>query len=201
MPRSDGVTSDSNLAGIRETARLAAIAATVQNDRHVKAATVQAKKEATAAAVKAKRDAEASRLQAERDAGAATLKAKRDAKAAELQASRDALAASVKYGRDRTVAEEAARNDADKSYYQSMLDAAKGSIDRARSAAQLVQQAAAAVGTICAGILGLVFSVSGRLLPIRGVIPALFLGFSIGLSTVFIAFMSSGKRIEVDPSG
>lgn len=87
----------------------------------------------------------------------------------------------------------------DQAYYQALLDIAKGAIDRSRSAAELVQKSAAAIGTLYVGILGVSFSVSNRHLPPRGLAPAVFLGIAIILSTAYVAYLTPPEEVELGP--
>lgn len=61
-------------------------------------------------------------------------------------------------------------------------------ISRTRSAAEAVRNAAAAIGTIYAAVLGLIFS-TDKPLPLRGVIPAVFLGLAITGSSAYLAYI------------
>jgi hypothetical protein len=112
-----------------------------------------------------------------------------------LKAALDAEAAAKQAEVDAQAATRATRVEYDKAHYQAMLDATKGALDRWRSGAELVQKSAAAIGTLYAGILGVTFSVSGRQLPIRGVVPAIFLGLAIALSTVYVAYSTEGTSL------
>jgi len=105
-------------------------------------------------------------------------------------------AAAAKAEADAQAATQATRVDYDKAYYQAMLDTAKGAPDRWRSAAELVQKAAAAVGTLYAAILGGAATVSGHPLPARGVFPAVFLGLAIAMSTVYVAYGTRGTPLQ-----
>jgi hypothetical protein len=87
----------------------------------------------------------------------------------------------------------------DQAYYQALLDVAKGAIDRSRSAAELVQKAAAAIGTLYVGILGVSFSVSNHHLPPRGLAPAVFLGIAIILSTAYVAYLTPPEEVSLQP--
>jgi hypothetical protein len=81
--------------------------------------------------------------------------------------------------------------------FKAYLDVAKGASERAKSAAQFVQTAASAVGTIYAGMLALAFkadAVATRLTP-RALAPALFLGLAIAGATSFLAFFTRGRPI------
>jgi hypothetical protein len=59
-------------------------------------------------------------------------------------------------------------------FHESMLEVAKGGIDPARQGADAIRTAAAAVGVIYTGVLGLAFS-ADHPLPVRGLSPAVFL--------------------------
>jgi hypothetical protein len=75
------------------------------------------------------------------------------------------------------------------------LEVAKGSIDRGRAAAEFARNAAAAIGSLYTGLLGVTFAVSDQAkpLPARGVIPAVFLGLSLVCATAYAAVMRAGK--------
>lgn len=87
----------------------------------------------------------------------------------------------------------------DQAYYQALLDVAKGAIDRSRSAAELVQKSAAAIGTLYVGIIGVTFSVSNHRLPPRGLAPAIFLGIAIILSTAYVAYLTPPEEVDLGP--
>lgn len=95
-------------------------------------------------------------------------------------------------------ATQATRVAYDQAYFSALLAAGNGSLDRARSGAELVQKSAAAIGTLYAGILGVTFSVSGRQLPIRGVVPAIFLGLAIVLSMVYVAYVTRPDNVALN---
>jgi hypothetical protein len=85
-------------------------------------------------------------------------------------------------------------------YQQSLYDVAKGSVQRAQSAAEVVQRAAAAVGTIYAATLGLSFSAADRPLPTHALVPALYFGIAVASSTVYLAFVSRGGDVAEEAS-
>lgn len=103
---------------------------------------------------------------------------------------------------DRKHAEIDLQTDADLYliYQQSLYDVTKGSVDRVRSAAEVVQKAAAAVGTIYAAALGLSFSAADRPLPAHALVPALFLGAALASSTVYLAFLTPGDMLVEEHS-
>jgi hypothetical protein len=98
---------------------------------------------------------------------------------------------------DANIAAEAAGrgvgNHLQQSFHENLAEIAKTSLERARSAAELVQKAAGAVVTIYTGLLALVFSVTDNPLPARGTIPALFLGLAIALSTAYVGYLTRAK--------
>jgi hypothetical protein len=92
-------------------------------------------------------------------------------------------------------AERVAQRDFDKVFFQAILETATGSIDRSRVSADLVQKAAAAVGTLYAGVIGVAFSVSERPITARAILPVLFLGLAIGCSMIYVAYLTPGRAI------
>jgi hypothetical protein len=76
-------------------------------------------------------------------------------------------------------------------FHKAILEVGKASIERARSSADTVQKASAAILGLYTAILGVVFSVSDNPLPSRGVIPTLFLGLAVVFSTVYLAYLTS----------
>ena len=106
---------------------------------------------------------------------------------------------SLKADLDAEAATESLIAEYDQAYYQALLDVAKGSLDRSHSAAELVQKSAAAIGTLYVGVLGVSFSVSNHRLPLRGIIPAIFLGLAIGLSVAYVAYIRRPSDVDLDP--
>ena len=70
-----------------------------------------------------------------------------------------------------------------------LRETAKERAKQGQALAELVQKAAGAIVTLYTGLLALVFAADGATLPGRGLIPALFLGLSILLSTAYVAFL------------
>jgi hypothetical protein len=79
-----------------------------------------------------------------------------------------------------------------------MMAAAKASVDRAVAGAEAVRNAAAAIGVIYTAALGVAFSVS-KPLPLRGTIPALFLGIAIVMATAYQSFPFRQKSARSFP--
>lgn len=96
---------------------------------------------------------------------------------------------------DELAADRAAKREFDKIYYQTIIETAKGSIDRARSSGELVEKAAAAIGTLYAAVIGVSFSVTERPISARAIIPVLFLGLAIVGSMVYLAFPTPGEAV------
>jgi hypothetical protein len=100
---------------------------------------------------------------------------------------------------DADAANQAQKAGYDNAYYQALLEVAKGSLERSRLAADVVQKAAAAIGTLYAAVLGVSFSVSNHRLPARGIIPGIFLGLAIALSTAYVAYIGRPSDVQLDP--
>jgi hypothetical protein len=83
-----------------------------------------------------------------------------------------------------------------KVFHSTIAEVASGAIERSRDSAKYVQTAAAAIGSLYAGILALVFSVTDHPLPLRGVYAAVFLGLAVALSTAYLAFITKPAMIE-----
>ncbi len=83
-------------------------------------------------------------------------------------------------------------------YYLGAIEVAKGSLDRARASADVVQKSAAAIVTLYTGILAVAFSVTANPLPFNGIFAAVLLGLAIVLSTVFVAYLPSNTVTPKD---
>lgn len=84
-------------------------------------------------------------------------------------------------------------------FWGAVLEYFQGSVERARSGAEFVEKAAASVATVYAGILGLAFSVSDNPLPLRGLIPAVFLGLAIAGAAYYLAYPSHSASEMTTP--
>ena len=109
---------------------------------------------------------------------------------------------------DKAKANHAADLAQNADFQETLLDVYRSGIDRARANAELVQKAAGVVGTIYTAVLATAFSVSSRPLPLRGLLPAVFLGLAIALATAYLAYLAqtpSGKGLRFnfrqDPKG
>lgn len=102
----------------------------------------------------------------------------------------DAAEADRAFQRSLHTATEAAERELDKLFHETVAEVAKTSIDRARDNAKQVQTAAAAIGALYTGVLGLVFSVTDHPLPVRGVYAPAFLGLAVALATAYLAYLT-----------
>jgi hypothetical protein len=75
-------------------------------------------------------------------------------------------------------------------YYTSVFAVGQASIDRRRAGASAVQTAASAIATLYTGALAVSFAVGSRPLPWRGLIPVVFLGLAVVLSTAYLAYIT-----------
>jgi hypothetical protein len=96
----------------------------------------------------------------------------------------------------RTQAEVDAELAQNSEYYSAMFDVAKQSIDRARAGAETVQKAATAIVGLYTAVLAVSFSVTDHPLPLRGVIPAFFLGLAVVLATAYLAYLSNPRDVK-----
>jgi hypothetical protein len=81
----------------------------------------------------------------------------------------------------------------DQAVHNAYLDVAKGHLDRVRVRAEFVEKAAGTIGGAYAILLGLSFSLNkevNRPLPARGLAPTIFLGLSIFLAAVYLAYIT-----------
>jgi hypothetical protein len=80
------------------------------------------------------------------------------------------------------------------------IDVLKASIERSRDSAKTIQTASTAIATLYTGLATLVFSVSDKSpLPLRGVLPVLFLGGAIVLSTAYLAWLGPASKVGPFP--
>jgi hypothetical protein len=90
-----------------------------------------------------------------------------------------------------------------KSEHDAYLEVAKGSIERGQTGAEFIRNAAAAIGTLYTGLLGVTFAAAdgARALPTRGVIPAFFLAFALVLASAYAAVLRPGTATVVSARG
>jgi hypothetical protein len=96
-----------------------------------------------------------------------------------------------------------ADDDSEKKLHDSLAALAASSIDRARDGAKFVETAAAALGTIYTGVLGLAFAASDKPLPGRGLYAAAFFGIAIVGAAYYLGFfqhIDAGGRVDYTPS-
>lgn len=87
------------------------------------------------------------------------------------------------------------RAEVDQEFFEHYYAVFSGSITRAQTAAETIQKASAAIGTLYAGAYTVAFSVTDRPLPGRGVIPLLFLGLSVVASTFYLAWRRDDQKL------
>jgi hypothetical protein len=102
----------------------------------------------------------------------------------------DAAEAHRAFQRSRVAAGGDAEHALNKLFHETVAEVAKAGIERARDSAKYVQTAAAGIGALYTGVLGLIFSVTDHPLPVRGVYAAVFLGLAVALSTAYLAYLT-----------
>jgi hypothetical protein len=90
-----------------------------------------------------------------------------------------------------------AENELYKEFHVAIRSTAQTLAGAKQSNAELVQKAAATVITIYTGVLGLVFAVSSNALPLRGLVPAIFIGLAVALSTAYVAYLTSATVTNI----
>ena len=118
-----------------------------------------------------------------------------------LEKELDAAEAARAFDREAEKAEWAAEYELRKAFHQAVVDTSKASLDRSRDSAKYVQTAAAAIGALYTGALGLVFSVTDHPLPIRGVWAMVFLGLAVALATAYLAFLTKPETLPMRARG
>lgn len=87
------------------------------------------------------------------------------------------------------------------SFYTNAYEVAKAAVDRGRAGAQFVETAAAAVVTLYTGALAAAFSATKTPLPVRGLMPAVYLGLAIAFAAFYLAYPSTGvQRTTLPPN-
>jgi hypothetical protein len=95
------------------------------------------------------------------------------------------------------VPDEEFEKDFHKKLFDSFVETAAASVERSRNSAQFIQGAAIAISGLYTGALGLVFAVGTNPLPVRGVVPTVFLGAAIALAAFYLAFLTRGKSSDL----
>lgn len=121
----------------------------------------------------------------------------------QLKAKRDELivAAAIDVEKDRLLKDVTKQSRAsetddhlERKLHEALAGLIVGSIERSRSGAQFVQTAATAIGGLYTGIVALVL-VSDTPLPVRGLLPTVFLATAVVLATAYLAFITRIKPI------
>jgi hypothetical protein len=119
------------------------------------------------------------------------------------------LLAQIEIRKKRADADEARRLEnrkaflqSDADFHKSLIEVGKGSIDRTRASAELVQKAAGVIAGLYTGALAVAFSVAENPLPPRGLFAVAMLGLAVVLSTGFLAYLTDpGDRNLPAPTG
>lgn len=80
-------------------------------------------------------------------------------------------------------------------FFENILAGGAKSVERARTSGQLVQAAAAAMGTLYSGVLAVTFAADAEPLPWRGLLPTFFLGLAVVLGAFYTAFLTRAGGI------
>lgn len=88
------------------------------------------------------------------------------------------------------LAADSVEDELNKAFHQGLMEVSKGALARSAAAAELVQKGSAAIVTLYTAVLALAFSVSDRPLPLRGLLPAVFLGLAVAFATGYVAYVS-----------
>lgn len=119
-----------------------------------------------------------------------TEAAARDARSAELAKLQEQSANELRK------AQWDAEHQLHKAYHDNLAEVAKGSIERAQKGAEFLEKAALSIAAIYTGLLGLVFSVTDRPLPRRGVYPAIFFGLAVASAAAYLAFLRKADTVS-----
>jgi len=118
--------------------------------------------------------------------------------AAALEYYKARLEAAKKPAEERKAIRDAERA-LNQSFVTGTIEVAKGAITRAQEGAKTVQVTAAAVGTAYTAILGVAFSAADNPLPARGAIAPIFLGATVVLAMVYLAFLTRTNETVAVP--
>jgi hypothetical protein len=78
--------------------------------------------------------------------------------------------------------------------HEAKLSVTKGSLDRARGAAEFVRNAASALVSLYTAVIGASFAVTKQPLPTRGLISPIFLGSAVVFSAAYVAFATRPRE-------
>lgn len=82
------------------------------------------------------------------------------------------------------------------SFYLAAYEVTKASVTRARAGAEWVEKAATGILALYSGALTVSFSVTDNPLPLRGVIPAVFLAMALVFAAFYLGFPSQWTSIS-----
>jgi hypothetical protein len=89
-----------------------------------------------------------------------------------------------------------------KAIHDARVEVGKGAIERGQAGAEFVRNAAATIATLYTGILGFIFGKEAFAepaaleLPVRGVIPAFFLGFALAAAAFYVAYLTRSPSVD-----
>jgi hypothetical protein len=101
----------------------------------------------------------------------------------------------------RVAGADAAALGLEKAWVDESLTLARESVDRARSGAETVRNAAAAIATLYTAALTVSFSVTDNPLPPRGLIPLVLLAIAVAFATVYVAYQSRVQYVQPPTGG
>jgi hypothetical protein len=86
--------------------------------------------------------------------------------------------------------DEETENELFKNLQMSIRSTAAGASQRPQALADLLLKAAGAIVTLYTGLLALVYAANGTALPLRALVPAVFLGLAVAGSMAYVAFLT-----------
>ncbi|WP_196250728.1 hypothetical protein [Cellulomonas sp. JZ18] len=110
-------------------------------------------------------------------------------------------AAKRAHGRELTTLDVEADIASRQAFATSMITTYQGAFERTAAAAETVQKSATAIFALYTGALTLAFSVTDKPLPLRGALPAMFLGAAITFAAGYVAYLGQAAPVRVDLGG
>jgi hypothetical protein len=82
--------------------------------------------------------------------------------------------------------------------HDARIELAKGAVERAANGAEFVRNAAAGVVTIYTLVVGVAFGIEAgqTMLPVSGLVPALFLGAALTFASAYMAWLGHGQPVK-----
>lgn len=103
---------------------------------------------------------------------------------------------------DENAAEKQAIRAFEQTFFDKLLGTYQASLDRSRESAKAVQTTASALGTVYTAIIGITVAVGDQPAPVRAIIPAVFLGLALLMSTVYLSYpvVGSDRTEDLSPT-